>query len=248
MKTMLKADFITLVNKLLAEGHKLELDMSLLSGLGYLTWFVEGKKQVEQIFPKSAATLTTVTKMGRFRKWLAETVEAFHGAAAEQFKEGQLVIWGACVCEVTEIRTRLKIETYPDGSKKNGYAQPTGVIVIDDKHEVMAGELRAIQPGDTADFEALVTYGTYNAKGNAFLQMSGNDLYWIMPTYKDDVVSVKICECASHNELVVKRFTYADLMEKRLKAEEDYQRAQQEGEQAAEAAVERWFEDRGYGY
>ncbi|EJG5414307.1 hypothetical protein NAD41_000908 [Salmonella enterica] len=248
MKTMLKADFIKLVNDLLAAGHTPELDLQLLSRLGYLVWTVNGVKHVEAIYPAAEKLQTTFRNMGRFRKWFTETTMAFHAAAAEKLNEGDLVMWGATVWEVTAIRTALKVERSPNGTPKNGYATPTGKVVLDDSHEVMAGELRAIEAGNTADFEALVTYGTYNAKGDGFLQMSGNDLYYVMPTYKDDVVSVKVCACANHAELVRQRIIYGDLMAKRLKAEEDFQREQQRGEQAAEAAVDRWFEDRGYGY
>lgn len=141
MKPMLKAAFFSLVNDLLARGVTPELKVSTLTSYGSIKWTEGDSTRVEELYSvRDCSPLTASYFRKRFIAWFAEIMAAYHAAAAEELTMGQKVMDGDTVRTVTLIHSTY---TYcPDGSKKS--LVRTGVIVLDDKIEAMAGDVKPL--------------------------------------------------------------------------------------------------------
>ncbi|EPT1451841.1 hypothetical protein ACVOZ6_003429 [Escherichia coli] len=248
MKPMLKADFFALVTSILAAGQEPELQVSTLTCWGNLRWKdADGHTQARSLFSShDCSPLTASTSRKRFAKWFADAKAAFHEKAAQALTKGDRVIWGSIVGEVTEIQVRTIREA--NGTPKA--QQRTGVVVLDDKYKMMAGELRKIDLLDEDDFTALACY-MINLEGHRHLVQvvpGAVHLRWARPGSTNRTQHMVLYASADqslvegHARVLTRWWKNAD------KECEDYARDQVESDQAVERRVERWFEERGYGY
>lgn len=248
MKPMLKADFFKTVTELLAKRLTPELTMSPLTCWGNLTWTdAEGKKQVLPLFSShDCSPLTARTSRKRFFNWFAEAKAQFHEKAAESLTVGDRIMYGANVGVVTVIRVRTIRE--PNGTPK---AQArTGVVVIDDKYEMMAGELRAIDLLDEDDFKGLCWYMLMLEGHRHIIQVVPGAVLmrWARGGTTTRTKQLELYRSTDqklvegHARVLTRWFDQAN------KDAEEYARDQVMSDQATERAVERWYEERGYGY
>jgi hypothetical protein len=148
--------------------------------------------------------------------------------------------------QVTLIRLRTICEA--NGTPKA--QQRTGVILIDDKYEMMAGELRKPDLLEELDFKAFCEYQINMVGHRHIIQVMPGAVHmrWAKPgstlrtryavLYANDDQSL----VEGHARVLTRWFNQA------MKDAEEYARDQVESDQAVERRVERWFEDRGYGY
>ncbi|EIP9221006.1 hypothetical protein LT875_002452 [Salmonella enterica] len=248
MKPMLKADFLDLVNSLLAAGHEPELQVSALTCWGNLRWKdADGNTQARPLFSShDCSPLTARTSRQRFFKWFEAAKAEFHGKAAEKLTVGDTVMWGSIMGQVTLIRVRTVCEA--NGTPKA--QQRTGVVIVDDKYEMNAGELRKPDLLEELDFKAFCEY-QFNMVGHRhIIQVMPGAVHmrWAKPgsTLRTRFAVLYSSEdqklVEGHARVLTRWFNQAN------KDCEEYARAQVESDQAAERAVERWFEERGYGY
>ncbi|EBA6160049.1 hypothetical protein BIW22_20770 [Salmonella enterica] len=245
MKPMLKADFFKTVTDVLAKGLTPELTVSPLTCWGRLSWTdAEGNKQTRALFSShDCSPLTSRISRKRFVQWFAEAKAQFHEKAAQALTVGDRVMYGANVGTVTVIRLRTVCE--PNGTPKA--KERTGVIVIDDKYEMMAGELRAIDLLDEDDFKALCFYMFMLEGHRHIIQVVQGAVImrWANSgtTSRNKQLSLytsddqKLVE--GHARVLTRWFDQAN------KDAEDYARDQMLSDQAMERASKRWFEEHG---
>ncbi|EKK5568068.1 hypothetical protein PN823_004488 [Enterobacter hormaechei] len=248
MKPMLKADFFALINELLAAGLEPELQVSALTCWGNLKWKdAAGHTQARLLFSShDCSPLTARTSRQRFAKWFEDAKAEFHENAARALKVGDHMIWGSIYAEVTEIRVRTIRE--PNGTPKA--QQRTGVVVLDNKYVAKAGELRKPDLLDEDDFKALAWYMLNFIGHRHIVQVvpGAVRLRWARPgtttrtKHLDLYVNSDQKLVEGHARGLSRWWAQAN------KDCEEYARDQVEGDQAVERAVERWFEERGYGY
>lgn len=248
MKPMLKADFFALMNTLLAAGQEPELQVSPLTCWGNIKWKdASGHTQVRALFSShDCSPLTARSSRQRFFKWFEDAKAEFHENAAQALSVGDTVMWGSIMGQVTLIRVRTIREA--NGTPKA--QQRTGTVLIDDKYEVKAGELRKPDLLDEYDFKAFCEYHINLMGHRHIIQVMPGAVHlrWAKAgstvrtrhavIYSNE--DQKLVE--GHARVLTRWFNQA------MKDAEDYARAQVESDQAAERAVERWFEERGYGY
>ena len=248
MKPMLKADFYALITDLLARGMEPELQTSVLTCWGNITWKdAEGKKQVRQLFSShDCSPLTARTSRKRFHAWFIEAQAQFHEKAAEKLEVGARVMIGTSVGVITAIRVRTLRE--PNGTPKA--QQRTGVILIDDKFEVKAGTLRTIDYLDECDFHAFCLFMLHSQPGHRHIIQVVPGAVRLRWALSGTTTRTKHIDLYTHNDqklvegharVLTRWFNTA------YKDAEDYARGHVLSDQATERAVERWFEGRGYG-
>lgn len=244
MKPMLKAVFFQTVSDLMAKGFEPELTMSPLTCWGNLTWEdAEGKKQVVALFSShDCSPLTSRVSRQRFAKWFQEAKAQFHEKAAEALSIGDRVMRGNHAAVVTAFELRTIRE--PNGTPKA--QQRTGVIILDDKTKVMAGEVRAINYLDEDDFKALC-WEMFMWEGHRHIVQvvtGAVRLRWARPgtttrTKHIDLYTSKDQKLVEgHARVLTRWFNQAN------KDCEEYARAQVESDQAVERKSEQWFEER----
>ncbi|HFU2857268.1 TPA: hypothetical protein ACGQ50_000808 [Enterobacter cloacae] len=136
MKPMLKTAFFSLVNDLLSRGIRPVLKAEPNLCVGVLQW--EGHQEY-LYWAHDASPLTARTSRKRFVAWFAEIMTAYHAKIAENYKVGDRVLDGDDERTVTGFRTVAPRDSI--GNKTNGVCARTGVIVLDGKIEVMAGDV-----------------------------------------------------------------------------------------------------------
>nr|WP_193216063.1 hypothetical protein [Salmonella enterica]AKJ19762.1 hypothetical protein [Salmonella enterica subsp. enterica serovar Typhimurium] len=146
MKPMLKSAFFSAVKSLLTNGFRPTFYTVNCGRIGIIAFTDKnGSKQVEQVY--SCTSLAVKTIAPRFEKWFAAAVAEFHAAAAETLESGQQVLDKGTVRTVTGFRS-----AFIRSANGTPRAQArTGVVMLDHRHEVMAGDLvrMADNPSDT---------------------------------------------------------------------------------------------------
>ncbi len=136
MKPMLKSAFFSAVKSLLTNGFRPTFYTVNNGGIGIIAFIDKnGSKQVEQVY--SCSSLAVATIAPRFEKWFAAAVAEFHADAAESLESGQQVLDKGTVRTVTGFRSVFirSVNGTPRAQAR------TGVVVLDHRHEVMAGDL-----------------------------------------------------------------------------------------------------------
>ncbi|EGE2353521.1 hypothetical protein DL738_11760 [Escherichia coli] len=136
MKPMLKSAFFSAVKSLLTNGFRPTFYTVNCGQIGIIAFTDKnGSKQVEQVYSCTSLAVKTITP--RFEKWFSAAVAEFHAAAAEDLEPGQQVLDNGIVRTVTGFRNVFirSINGTPRALAR------TGVVVLDHKHEVMAGDL-----------------------------------------------------------------------------------------------------------
>ncbi|ENQ1546033.1 hypothetical protein ACEOHC_003844 [Salmonella enterica] len=248
MKPMLKADFIALVNTIMAAGLEPELQVSPMTCWGNIKWKdADGNVQARELFSAhDCSPLTASKSRKRFAKWYEDAKADFHEQAAQALTVGDRMVWGSIHVEVTEICVRTLRE--PNGTPMA--KQRTGVVVLDDKFKVRAGELRKVDLLDELDFKGFCEY-QFNLMGHRHIIQvvpGAVRMRWARPgsttrTLHKDLYTNDDQSLVEGTARVLTRW-----FDQANKDCEEYARAQVESDQAAERAVERWFEERGYGY
>lgn len=91
MKPMLKKDFVTAINSLLANGFKPTFFTEQNDAIGLITFIDKnGDQQVERVYCQHTPSRDLIAR--RFTKWFNEIIAAYHAEAAEEMAEGQTVL------------------------------------------------------------------------------------------------------------------------------------------------------------
>lgn len=91
MKPMLKKDFVTAINSLLANGFKPTFFTEQNDAIGLITFIDKnGDQQVERVYCQHTPSRDLIAR--RFTKWFNEIIAAYHAEAAEEVAEGQTVL------------------------------------------------------------------------------------------------------------------------------------------------------------
>lgn len=147
MKPMLKADFFTAVKNLLVNGFRPTFYTINAGMIGVLAFNDKnGNKQVEQVYSCSSQATSLMSE--RFRGWFSAIDNEFHAAQAEKLNVGDKVKDGDTVRTVTAIRRT--VARGENGTPKNQVCAASGVIVLDNGVEVMAGNVSPV-PVDVAE-------------------------------------------------------------------------------------------------
>lgn len=139
MRTMLKADFITAVKNLFANGIRPEFYTTENESVGIIAFTDKnGDRQEERVYCQHTPSRDLIA--ARFAKWFAAVAAEFHAEAAEALEEGQKVQDGDTVRTVTAIRTDFirSVNGTPRDLKR------TGVVILDNGIEVMAGDVKPV--------------------------------------------------------------------------------------------------------
>ncbi|EAB4417371.1 hypothetical protein D7B12_18235 [Salmonella enterica] len=248
MKPMLKAVFFETIKDLLARGFEVELQASPLTCWGNIRWVdAEGKTQVRALYSSHDCLSSTArVSRQRFIAWFAEAKEQFHMEAAKTLEIGDRVMMRYTAGVVTEIRIRTLRE--PDGTPKG--QERTGVIVVDNKYKLMAGEVRKPDYCDEDDFKALIEYMSH-CEGYRHLLVIVPGAVRLRWATKGHFARTKHLNlCTSSDQKLVEGFfrTMSRWFKEIMRTLEEDAHAQVEHDQAVERSVERWFEERGYGY
>ncbi|EQA6233040.1 hypothetical protein ACYJ2I_004074 [Enterobacter hormaechei] len=142
MKPMLKKDFLTAVKSLLENGFKPTFATQQNDAIGLIS-FVDknGDQQIERVYCQHTPSRDLIAQ--RFTKWFDTASNEHHASMADALTVGDKVQDGDTVRTVTAIRR--VVATSANGTPKTQVCAASGLIVLDNRFEVMAGDVSPVQ-------------------------------------------------------------------------------------------------------
>lgn len=142
MKPMLKAAFFTAVKNLLVNGFNPTFYTIQNEAIGLISFIDKnGDKQVEEVYSCFTPARDNIAK--RFRGWFETVSNEHHADLADAMAVGDKVQDGDTVRTVTAIRR--VVARSANGTPKNQVCAASGVIVLDNGFEVMAGDVSPVR-------------------------------------------------------------------------------------------------------
>lgn len=143
MKPMLKADFFAAIKSLLKNGFKPRFRTTNVGKIGLIEFTGnDDSNQVEQVY--SCNSYSTERMAARYQGWMDQIMADHHAAIAEDMQRDEKVLVGAKIFTVQTFRTTFTRSI--NGTPRSQTCPRTGVIVLNNGAEVMAGDVIRLGP------------------------------------------------------------------------------------------------------
>lgn len=193
MRPILKKDFITTVQNLLDNGFRPEFYTVDNDAQGIIAFTDKnGDRQVERVYCQHTPSRDLIAK--RFRGWFEAVNNAYHAKLTDALTVGDKVQDGDTVRTVTTIRRVVKRSA--NGTPMSQECAATGVIVLDNQFEVMAGDVKPV-PAEGMTPTAAIKHMYFTLAG--LLEQSAAPDFDIDAGYADVRTNFELVEKTCHD-------------------------------------------------